>query len=236
MRRLYKDGLCQPFRIDSKTGEIGHDAGYGLKFPTPPHIGSRYGVGPRILFVGLDIGGDEKPEGIQDFNQRRSAIEVKLLGKHNPHIAGTYFVAMYLLRNQLAPMRTSWCGLEEGKTCQTLLKSHRGLPNDNPLSYIALTNFYKFVAIGRKGRAGPLNQRHLSKQTKEIEQDFFLKEVRAFAPDVIVFQSLRFNNPKFAPVLQELPEDTAVYVAPHPSARHKGARIPRDMAMRLEKK
>ena len=234
LERLYAGDLYKSLRINPKTGEIGLDEGRGLKFPTLPFIGSRYGDGPRILFVGLDIGCDEKPGIIQDFIQRRSAIESQSLERHNPHIAGTYFIAMYLLRDQLASMRASWQGLEEGRTCKNLLKAQAGLPVDNPLSYVALTNYYKFVSIGRDGRAGARNRRYLSAQTKAIEQRFFLHEVRAFMPDMIVFQSAVFQQTQYQPILQELREHAAVFVAPHPSARHKGARIPSAMAFCLE--
>lgn len=234
LERLYQHRLFQLLKIDPQTGKIGLDEGQGLKFPTFPYIGSRYGDRPRILFIGLDIGGDEKPGGIQSIEERRAAIETKSPEGHNPHIAGTYFTAMYLLRDRLSLMRSHWNCIDDGKTCQALLKLASALPDKNPLSYVALTNYYKFVSIGRKGRAGARNRRYLSAQTKGLEQCFLLNEVRTFNPEVIVFQSLSFQQTQYQPILREISEHRVVYVAPHPSARHKDARVPSAMALRLK--
>ena len=66
----------------------------------------------------------------------------------NPHIAGTYFTAL-----KYACPQHGWNRFEDSsKTCQALLKAGMGLPERRPLSYIALTNFYKWVTQGCSGR------------------------------------------------------------------------------------
>ena len=235
LKRLYEDKLFRPLKIDSSTGKVGHDAVQGKKFPTYPYLGSRFGGGSKILFVGLDIGCDEERNGVQGFSDRRKAIEDKSLADHNPHIAGTYFIAMYLLRDCLASMRNSWSRLAVStETYQALLKSGADLPDDNPLSYVALTNYYKFVTEERSKRSGSSDRRYLDKSTKCIEQHFFRKEVRILEPNIIVFQSKAFENLKFQQLAEGLAP--AVYVAPHPSARFKGARAPSIMVDALKKR
>ena len=156
--------LFRRYEIDEKTGCLGYDP--TRKFATYPYIGSRYGEAARILFVGLDIGADETPERpgqpgwFQSFKERRVKIEEKELLKHNQHIAGTYFTALFFLQEELG-WQNYWDKTKNISSCQTALKNRGNLPTQNPLSYIALTNHYKFVTTGRKKRRDPRDRKHL---------------------------------------------------------------------------
>ena len=216
LKKKYRE-LFTKYEIDEQTGQLGYDP--TRKFATYPYIGSRYGEAAKILIVGLDIGEDETPGCYQSFEERRAAIEDKELRNHNPHIAGTYFTALFFLKEKLR-WQNYWDRTKNLSSCQTALKNRGNLPTQNPLSYIALTNHYKFVTIGRKGRSGSKDRKYLC---EEFDQNFFIEEVRVFDPDIIVFQSTDFFE--YVRVLGELSEGKwMVYVGPHPTRAEKGVR------------
>ena len=92
LKEAYKK-FFRKMKIDGQTGKLLSKT--NLKFPTYPYIGSDYGKCKNILIVGTDIGKDENVNGIQTFKERNASIEGKDLAEHNPHIAGTYFTALY---------------------------------------------------------------------------------------------------------------------------------------------
>ncbi len=156
--------------------------------------------------VGLDIGADKKKDAapncregcgtggaIECFECRRSSIEDKKLPHHNPHIAGTYFTAM---RYPCPVDEWEHCkGLE--KSCQQVLKDEEAggiLPEFNPLSRIALTNFYKWVTTEGATMSTTLNRTHFHRQR---EKELFIDEVNHFKPDVVVFQGASFQASQF---------------------------------------
>lgn len=213
LKEMYKE-LFEKFEIDEKTGCLKNFP--QIKFPTFPYIGSKYGESIKILIIGLDIGSDEKLGGIQSFEERREAIEDKIVSNHNPHIAGTYFTSLFFLRNDIN-FKSYWDKLKNELSCQKALQKINLLPKLNPLSYVALTNYYKFVSLKRKNRAGGENRNHID---KKIELDFFIKEVKLLDPDVIVFQSNLFNNKKN--LLKELFKiQNNIYIGVHPAYRGK---------------
>lgn len=220
--------LFEKFQINKDTGLL--EKNIPLKFPTYPYIGSKYGNSKKILVVGLDLGSDkEKPSGIQSFEERRQAIEEKIISKHNPHIAGTYFTALFFLQDNLN-WHDSWNKLKNISTCQKALKYQDKLPPTNPLSYIALTNYYKFVTKNRKNRRGGLNRKHLD---EEFELNFFIEEVKIFDPDIIIFQSTSFNHKdNLLFKLLELKRD--VCIGPHPA--YWGKKEPEYFILRYDPK
>jgi len=206
--------LFKKFEIDEKTGCFKNIP--NIKFPTFPYIGSKYGFSKKILIVGLDIGSDEKIGGIQSFEERRKAIEDKPVSKHNPHIAGTYFTALFFLKDSLN-MEDYWNKLKNTFSCQKALQKQENLIYSNPLSYVALTNYYKFVSINRKNRTGGENRIHLD---QNIELNFFIEEVKIFNPDIIIFQSNSFKYKKS--LLKNLLDmGKSIYIGPHPAYRGK---------------
>ena len=217
----YRD-FFKKFKITNKTGCLKDYP--KIKFPTYPYIGSKYGKSIKILIVGLDIGSDETQGRTQSFEERRKAIEDKDKSKHNPHIAGTYFTALFFLKHKLN-LQNCWEKLNNELTFQKALKKNKELPVINPLSYIALTNYYKFVSVNRKNKTGGENRRFIDKQLKIIELDFFIDEVKVFNPDIIIFQSKSFWNKKR--LLNKLSKIVKlIYIGPHPSWRGKEKRRP----------
>lgn len=213
LERKYQE-LFNKFGINEKTGCLKDTP--QIKFPTFPYIGSEYGHSKKILIVGLDIGADEKIGGIQSFEERRQAIEDKSLSKHNPHIAGTYFTALFLLKEELH-LQDYWEKLKKISSCQKALQINEELPSSNPLSYVTLTNYYKFVSINRTNRTGGENRVHFD---SKMELDFFIQEVRIFNPDIIVLQSQSFKSKKEL-LRKLLALKKRVYVSPHPAYRGK---------------
>lgn len=215
----------QEMAIDPQTGCTDRFPGSNRRFATYPYVGSRYGERRRILFIGLDIGTD--PKSLLDFKERRCHIEDKKLRCHNPHIAGTWCVALSLL-----PPEFGWDEIADSEhTCRQILRRYpESHWKANPLSFCGLTNFYKWVTIGRGKAGGAQDRVHLS---REIERRFLTEEIAIFRPQVVVFQSAEFRNPKHLELVElvsrELPE-CDVRVVKHPSLRGRGGRpYPREV-------
>ena len=235
--------LFRKYGVDEQTGQLGYDP--TRKFATYPYIGSRYGNGEaaKILIVGLDIGEDETPERpgrpgwFQSFEERRAKIEDKELRNHNPHIAGTYFTALFFLKEDLG-WDGYWEELKQTKiwikgalkpaTCKEILNTKVESAIPKPLSHIALTNYYKFVTIGRTKRTGGDDRKHL---LGHFDREFFIEEVETFNPEIVVFQGAEFEG---NPVPRRLMKTgRSVYVGPHPTYREKGGRAPEHFVKRI---
>lgn len=210
LKNLYQE-FFKNFKINKKTGYFKNN--HKIKFPTYPYIGSKYGRYKKILIIGLDIGSDEK-KGIQSFEARRKAIENKPVSRHNPHIAGTYFTALFFLKEALC-YEKYWNKLKNTPSCKQALQIPKKLPISNPLSYIALTNYYKFVSINRINRTGGENRQYID---KKIELDLFIKEIKIFNPDIIIFQSTSFKHKKIL-LKKLLGMGRSIYIGPHPAYR-----------------
>ena len=218
LKKKYRE-LFAKYGIDEQTGRLGYDP--TRKFATYPYIGSRYGETEKILIVGLDIGKDETCGRFQSFEDRRVKIEEEREWRRYPHIPGTYFTALFFLKGELG-WQNYWDKTKNLSSCQTALKNPGNLPTQNPLSYIALTNHYKFVTIGRKGRSGSKDRKYLC---EEFDQNFFIEEVKLFDPDIVIFQSLDFFNCEYGGVLGDLSKgEWDIYVGPHPTYAEKGVK------------
>lgn len=209
--------------INRKTGMPARFPDSERRFACHPYVGSRYGESTRILFIGLDIGGD--PGHLQSFETRRRNIEEKRPRDHNPHIAGTWCVALSLL-----PAEYGWDDIADSDlTCQQVLRQYpESHWRANPLSFVGLTNFYKWTTIRRDRASGGADRKHLS---PEIEQRFLLDEIRIYRPEVVVFQGAGFRNRTHLEVVENLARKSEVRVLRHPSMR--GKRRPRDVAAAL---
>ena len=195
------------------------------KFATFPYIGSRYGLSGarRLLVVGLDIGEDETPGQIQTLECRRTQIEDKKVSRHNPHIAGTYMTALYLLRRELPEWLEYWQRVDKRATSQQSLKREGEQPAENPLSHIALTNYYKFVTVNRDARGGGQDRKFMN---KELEGKLLEQEVEALDCDMVVFQGSQFFLP-YNETIKRISDSDAriVHIGIHPSARGEHRRI-----------
>ena len=218
LKKKYRE-LFRRYGVDEQTGCLKYDP--TRKFATYPYIGSRYGEAAKILIVGLDIGKDETPGRFQSFEERRKEIEEKTEWQRFPHIPGTYFTALFFLKEELG-WQNYWDKTKNLSSCQTALKNRENLPTKNPLSYIALTNHYKFVTTGRKKRRDPRDRKYLC---VEFDQNFFIEEVKIFSPDIVIFQSKEFNDPTYKPVLSDLQKNVgAIYVGLHPAFAEPGVK------------
>lgn len=218
LTKLY-DQFFQDLEIDTTTGLVGNQS---KRFATMPYVGDQYEhANKKILFVGMDIGKDEyqTKNTYQDFNERKSNVCAE--SGFNPHIAGTYAAALNFLKDNYGWEKT-WNEINKYPTAQQATRTPKHDMGQNPLSYVALTNYYKFVNVERANRSGDWDRKYLV-NAKETEEDFFMKEVEVFNPDVIVFQS---KHPKWN-IIEKLKNlNKEIYVGPHPSYREKGGRKP----------
>ena len=214
IKKIYED-FFKDLNIDKKTGKVGDT---NKRFATFPYIGSNYETAKKkILIVGLDIGKDEYKEDniFQSIETRRSNVCIDCNFNH-PHIPGTYGTALYFLKD-LYNWNNVWDEIIKFPTFQKALKKQLHKNGENPLSYIALSNFYKFVQFDREKRAGDLDRKYID---AEFEENFFISEVKTLNPDIIIFQ----GKPKQV-ILEKLKNlNKEIYVGPHPTYREKGGR------------
>lgn len=222
---LYNE-FIRRLKIDSETGVLGVIANSRLKdqlnnirFSGFPFIGSLYDESePKILVVGLDTGVDERKNMTPSFHTlstRNERIEPRVQSKnwYGPHMAGTYGLVMYLLKDFYG-WDEYWNRFFAGKrsTFEIILKQYGPtvLPYD-VLSRVAFTNLHKFVSIERKRRSGGENRVWYN---PVVEKQLFLDEVIAFSPDIIYIQNRSFNWS----ILQELKKrNYRIVMADHPS-------------------
>lgn len=208
----------EKFEIDQVTGISGLYP--EVKFVTMPYIGSKYfSSKKKILFVGMDVGMDETPGRFQGLVERNSNIERDK--NFNPHIAGTYCSALYLLKEEYN-WEDSWTKLCEHETYSRATKIQNHLPGENPLSYVALTNLHKFVTISRINRSGDENRKFLQ---QEIEESLLLKEIEILRPDIVFFQG---KIPSSDTIKNIKARNIKLIVAFHPANRQKSGRKPQN--------
>ena len=198
-------------KVDATTGIV---HGPCVKFATYPHIGKRYGKIKKLLIVGKDIGMNPAKDRIYSFEDRRAQIEDVHPSAHNPHMSGTYMTAIKFLADEFDEWDRWWTNADKEQTAHVLLQHASWLPSRNPLSYIAFTNFYKFL-LDVNGNKVQLN--------REVEEDFLLEEARILSPDLIIFQGEGFRSRKL--LLKKLSTIAVVFVGYHPSARREKRKV-----------
>ncbi|MCY3704203.1 MAG: hypothetical protein OXH08_01680 [Gammaproteobacteria bacterium] len=209
--------------VDPATGLLkGREA---WKIACYPYVGTKYGSDPevnRVLVFGLNVGYDMNPDGIWTTDEWREGLEPqeKVRTGFNPHIAGTYFT---MLRYGCPP-EWGWERFRNSRdSCQVLLRKDEGLPSENPLSYLAFSNIYKWAWHGAENTLQQKSTQKFLDRTKEVA--LILDEVRILDPDIVVLQGSRFAHHSFGPVMNEIDRLTGkAYVLVHPS--HRGARHP----------
>ena len=208
--------------VDPATGLLkGREA---WKIACYPHVGTKYGSDPqvnRVLVFGLNVGYDMNPDGIWTTDEWREGLEPQEKARtgFNPHIAGTYFT---MLRYGCPP-KWGWERFRNSRdSCQVLLRKGEGLPSENPLSYLAFSNIYKWAWHGAENTLQQKSTQRFLDRTKEVE--LILDEVRILDPDIVVLQSSRFAQDSFGPIMNAIDRLTGkAYVLVHPShyrARH----------------
>ena len=185
------------------------------KVATYPYIGDKYGKSKKILVVGLDLGQDETPGSIQSLVDRNSSLK-SVHNKMNFHMGGTYFTALYLLKESLG--YNDFYDLTKNETIfNTIIKRHiNDLPSENPLDYICLTNFFKYVTVNREDRRGDFDRHNIDPNLREIE--LFLSEIKILDPEIIFLQSMDFNKESFKSILDKiLVDNRQIIIGYHPS-------------------
>lgn len=215
---IYEEILFKDNFVDRNTGIVETDK--TRKLATYPFLGSKYGKTKKIMFIGLDMGKDETPGSIQSFEDRNENLE----WSRNNHIIGTYFTALYFLKDDFN-LNNIWEEIvKNGGTFSHIYKTFRSLDGYNAIEYISLSNYYKFVTKDRKERSGNSDRKYLN---QEKEEYLFLKEIEVLNPDLIIFQSLEFNKSHFSKIINQLVvSNRKVYVGPHPS--HRKTKVPNE--------
>ncbi len=218
------DFFFEYFKIDRETGRLPKPDS-DKKFATYPHIGSKYGEPNhcKLLIVGIRIGQDKTPGRIQSFEERRHRYEVEVVNDpndHSHHSAGSYMTALYYLQKESPEKYPEWTEyweqLGNQRACKTLLKEKDKLLSENPLSYIALTNYHKFEPCGREKKRGRKDRDFIIDE--ELEGEFLVAEVEAFDPNIIAIQSERFSKPPYKKEpLDKIASERRLYIGPHPS-------------------
>ncbi|MFY7936697.1 MAG: hypothetical protein ACOVOQ_04925 [Flavobacterium sp.] len=212
----YKN-FFKEFEINTTTGILKNFP--NIKFITMPFIGSKFEVSKtKILFVGMDVGKDETPNRYQDLAERNSNIENNT--GFNPHIAGTYASALFLLKEE-NEWKDIWEKFISYPTYSQATKFQNHKNEENPLSFISLTNIHKFVTINRQNRSGDENRKFLK---REIEESLLLKEIAILKPNIILFQGKLPSNS----IVERIKEEKIrIILAYHPAYRKKGGRNPK---------
>ncbi len=215
IKELYEKFFIE-LKINPTTGIVDNTNGQ-LKFSTFPYIGKNYSIAKRkILFVGLDIGKDETKGKIQSLDERNENIACDF--GFNPHIAGTYISALYLLKDTYN-WNQVWDKVKKYHTAQQATKIQQHQTNENPLDFVALTNFFKFVDVDRENRSGDSNRKFINQKN---ELNLFLDEIRILNPDIILFQGQMPSDS----VISQIKKGKTIYKAPHPSTRKLNGRQP----------
>jgi len=225
IKKLYQN-FFEDFGIDPVSGELRNcPPDKKLRFATMPYIGSNYfSAKKKILFIGMDIGKDEK-----DKEKRYHSLEDrnKLVDGnggecgYNPHIAGTYCTALYLLKDEYG-WEEFWKKFSEYDTYIQATKVKQHNDGENPLYFVALTNLFKFVTIDREKRTGDENRVWIN---EEKEKKLLFDEIEILNPDIIFVQSDKFIR-DIKNIIKD--KNREIIVAPHPSYYNvKGGKNPK---------
>ena len=109
---------------------------------------------------------------------------------------------------------------------------------ENPLAYVTLTNFYKFVTKGRTKLSGSSDRKHIF---LEHECNLLLDEIKNFKPKIIIFQSVgfwdKYKDNKYKDFFNELKNKNKtikIYIGPHPACRPPYSRIPKEYLVSIK--
>ena len=229
IRKILVEDFSEAIGIDKETGLLPNGK---KRFSGMPFIGNDYGkFSPKILVVGSDIGSDEcvndnakdingTPLYFHDFDSKRKNC-VNVAGKYYAHLAGTYMTALYLLRN-CDKFKDMWEESMCDKTAHWALKMLSASQIAEIAHAIALTNLHKFVAVVREGKSGDQDRKWID---HDKEFAIFIKEVKCFAPDIIILQAINSMTNEDIEQIKQATGGAAVYKLTHPSTRRKGGRI-----------
>ena len=183
------DDFFVDMNINPQTGIVGGRE--YMRFNGFPYIGKKYLDAPvRVLFIPLDTGKDEcfEKNTYHSFDSRVGNVDV--FPDYNPHIAGVYATALYILKERMG-WEEAWrhlCLYNQCKTMTAVKLASEGLPDD-VMSYVAYENRFRFVHVGRGSekdeRKGDKDRFWIDAQ---CESQMLWDEIEVFAPDIIIFQ------------------------------------------------
>lgn len=232
LKVLY-DELFEHFGLDKATGLFEDSKS---RFSGYPYVGLKYAESKKkILFVGLDTGVDERASEntYHTFCSRRNKIPVTGEGetykkfKKPPlgsHMAGTYLMALLLLSDcpDYPDCHSEWIRAKEqllkspDSVNRNILSSNKDNIPGNVLTYVAHTNIYNFVTVGRTKRSGNDDRRWRDLQ---YEIEFLKREIEVFHPDILVFQGKDFSRGILREVVKDFRAKYRVISGCHPSYR-----------------
>lgn len=229
LQKILIDELSEKTGFDKKTGLLPDG---GKRFVGMPYIGQNYGKDgyPRILVVGSDIGSDERvdadgnpKDGENYYHTFETKEKACVLTKnvYNAHLSGTYMTALYLLKDTDDTFKEMWSKVSDNATAYRNLKKFNAMGDKSVeliASFIAFTNIHHFVTERRKFKSGG-NDR---KEFQNGELDIFIEEVKCFAPDIIILQTINSISSKVDAAIREISQ---VYTLRHPSTRVEGGRL-----------
>lgn len=227
------------FTLESHFEYFGIDEGTGLskyklkekalRFSEYPHIGEKYADQKvRVVIVGADLGSDE----LKDINNGKGSyhtFETKTnrlpeYNKTNAHMAGTYAIVIYLLRDSFPDLYSIIYPKDftnSGLTARRAIRKLYGISAKELISSFAMTNLHKFVTKNRPVKSGDENRRWFD---QNAEFEFFKDELIALEPTVVVFQEPKvgkLNDAQIEELRNTLKGCTIVRLL-HPSTRKKG--------------
>lgn len=219
IQALYID-FFNALNIDHETGIWNDAPKKHLRFSSMPHVGKNYlKQKKKILFIGLDMGCDEKHKEnkYQNIPERRFGHDTS----YNQHLSGTCIETICILKDFDKEFSEAWdliCSSD--RTNKGIFTQYCDELPPDILSNVALTNIYKFVTEGRSNREGDSDRNWFKQEAKCKE--LLYNEINLLSPDVIWFQGINsYNNIKdiIERYINQKNSTIEVYEAAHPSAR-----------------
>ncbi|MCY3744973.1 MAG: hypothetical protein OXH05_01980 [Acidobacteria bacterium] len=176
--------------VDPGTGELNGEGKY--RFAGYTTIGTAYTPDSGILFVSLDIGKDLCPQPPEDLIWSQGSEWPTNLHHKGMRLQAAKLLSGTAYRSYLDRVTI------RGLAANEIWRHWRGseAPAADPLDYAAVTNFYKFVTIGRgckrKERSGAKDRHHrVGGRHGPPEKRLLLGQIEVLRPAHIVFHNRR---------------------------------------------
>lgn len=162
-----------------------------IRFSGYPYIGRKYLESKKkILFYGLDLGSDElfvvkcnKRDTYHTLETRREQGRVLgrngKVGPHHNVIGAIYRISLRLLKDDHNLERYEMLDNFQNKTFKDALKIVGKELSDEVLHYVAFSNSYKFVTVGREGKSG-------DKDRIDYDMEILKREIEVLNPNVVI--------------------------------------------------
>lgn len=189
LRAAYEK-FYREFDIDPETGLSSHSCLSHCRFVGYTRVGSGYEFERGVLFVSLDEGKD--PGAAPRFGEDQTE---KFVSWRNPHHNGMRVQAAHLLRETESHYERFLDEVGGLHVRAKKLNDYWERPARrelNPLRRAAVTNFYKFVTVGRECNRGDQDRKHrVGGRHGGPEKLLLLEQIRILRPRHLVFQNKR---------------------------------------------